>query len=127
MIPGAILTFGGTEWTIPPINLRIDFAFKEQIKTVCKPEGEVEFVDYVDAAAAILFALMLRNYPDLTRDQFNDLIDLPMVKPLMAGLLHLSGYIARPLEVPGEPPSPPPEPQSSDSSTPQPDGSPTTS
>ncbi|MGN6383649.1 MAG: hypothetical protein ACTHMK_13685 [Dyella sp.] len=130
MIPGAPISFGGTEYTVPPINLRIDFAFKEQIKTICKPEGEVEFTDYVDAASAILFALLQRNYPDMTRDQFNDIVDLPMLKPVMSGMLHISGYVARPLaqtaEVQGPPPSQP-EPSSSDSSTPQPDGSPTTS
>ena len=128
MIPGAIINLGGTTYTVPPINLRIDFAYKEQIATVCKPEGEVEFADYVSAAGDILFALMQRNYPELAREQFNDLIDLPVLRPIMNGMLAVSGYVARPLVLAtvGST-SPLPEPASSDSSTPPPDGSPTTS
>jgi hypothetical protein len=128
MIPGALINFGGTEYTVPPINLRIDFACKDQIKTVCKPEAEVDFVDYVDAAAAILFALIQRNYPEMTRDQFLDMVDLPMLRPVMSGMLQISGYIARPLESAEMiPPNPSPEPASSDSSTAPQDGGQTTS
>lgn len=128
MIPGASITLGGTDYIVPPINLRVDFAFKEQIATVCKPEAEVAFADYVEAAGAILFALMQRNYPDMTRDAFNDLIDLPVLRPIMNGMLAISGYVGRPLE-PATTTSanPSPDPVSSDSSTPQPDGSLTTS
>ncbi|KZC23545.1 hypothetical protein RHOFW104T7_13160 [Rhodanobacter thiooxydans] len=128
MIPGASINFGGTDYIVPPINLRVAYGMEEQIKTICKPEGEVDFADYVLAASAILFALMQRNYPDLSRDSFNDLIDLPMLRPIMAGMLQISGYAARPL-VPATSPEviPSPEASSSDSSTAPPDGSPETS
>jgi hypothetical protein len=128
MIPGASINFGGTDYIVPPINLRIAYGMEEQIKTICKPEGDVDFADYVPAASAILFALLQRNYPDLTRDAFNDLIDLPMLRPIMNGMLQISGYTARPLAVTAAPEaSPSPAPSSSDSSTAPPDGSPTTS
>lgn len=128
MIPGAIITLGDQQYTVPPINLRIDFAYKEQIATVCKPEGEAGFAEYVSAAGDILFALVQRNYPEMTRDQFNELIDLPMLRPIINGMLAISGYVARPLEPATEASaSPSPEPVSSDLSTPPPDGSPTTS
>lgn len=128
MIPGANISLGGTEYTVPPINLRIDFAFKDQIAKVCRPEGELPFAEYVEAASAILFALFQRNYPDMTRDAFNELIDLPILRPIMNGMLSISGYVARPLAPAAEAmASPSPEPASSDTSTPLPDGSPTTS
>jgi hypothetical protein len=129
MIPGASINFGGTDYTVPPINLRIAYGMEEQIKTICKPDGEVDFAEYVPAASAILFALLQRNYPELSRDSFNDLIDLPMLRPIMNGMLQISGYTARPLVVaaPTSPPNPSPAPDSSDSSMALPDGSPTTS
>ena len=127
MIPGALINLGGTEYTVPPINLRISFAYEAQIKTICQPDGAVDFAEYVDAAGTILFALMQRNYPDLTRDAFNDLIDLPLLRPIMSGMLQISGYVARPLVAAENPPNPLPEPVSSDTSTETPDGSPTTS
>jgi hypothetical protein len=128
MIPGALIKLGGTDYTVPPINLRIDFAFKEQIATVCQPEGAVEFAEYVDAAGTILFALFQRNYPDMSRDAFNELIDLPLLRPVMNGMLQMSGYTARPLAVAAtETANPSPAPESSDTSTETPDGSPTTS
>lgn len=128
MIPGAILTFAGTDYTVPPINLRIGFAYKDQLEAVCKPEGEVPFSEYAEAAGSILFALFQRNYPDMTRDAFNDMIDLPVLRPIMNGMLHISGYVARPLEVTAsQAQAPQAEPSSSDSSTPPPDGSLTTS
>jgi hypothetical protein len=128
MIPGASINFGGVDYTLPPINLRISFAFEEQIKTICKPEGEVAFADYVDAAAPILFALFQRNYPDMTRDQFNDIVDLPLLRPVMNGMLQVSGYAPRPLEpAVTVTASPSPEPSSSDTSSAPPDGSQETS
>jgi len=125
MIPGASINFGGTEYTVPPINLRISYL--PEMDVICKPEGEVAFLDYVKAASTVLFALFQRNYQDMTRDQFNDIVDLPLLRPVMAGMLQVSGYAARPLAVKAEPVSEPAEPTSSDSSTVQPDGSPTTS
>jgi hypothetical protein len=118
MIPGAIIKLGGTEYTVPPINLRIDFDYKDAIAVVCQPEGEVAFGDYVKAASAILFALVQRNYPDMTREQFSDLVELPMLRPIINGMLHISGYVARPLAQTVASASLPPEPVSSDSSTP---------
>ena len=125
IIPGAVLKFGDTEYTVPPINLRI--SYMPEMEVICKPEGEVPFLDYVKAASTVLFALMQRNYPDMTRDQFNDIVDLPLLKPVMAGMLQVSGYAARPLEAKAEPVEAPAEPSLSDSSTAPPDGSPTTS
>ena len=125
MIPGAVLKFGDTEYTVPPINLRISYL--PEMEVICKPEGEVAFLDYVKAASTVLFALMQRNYPDMTRDQFDNIIDLPMLKPVMAGMLQISGYAAAPLAIAAEPVSAPAEPPSSDSSTALPDGSQTTS
>jgi hypothetical protein len=128
MIPGASINFGGTDYIVPPINLRIAYGMEDQIKTVCKPDGEVDFADYVLAASSILFALMQRNYPELSRDSFNDLIDLPMLRPIMAGMLQISGYAPRPLAVTAsQEVTTSPEASSSDSSTVQPDGSPETS
>jgi len=125
MIPGALITFGGTEYTVPPINLRV--SYMPEMDVLCKPEGEVPFGEYVKAASTVLFALIRRNYPDLSRDAFDDMIDLPMLKPVMTGMLQVSGYGPRPLVATAEPVSAPAEPISSDSSTAPPDGSPTTS
>lgn len=128
MIPGASINFGGTDYTVPPINLRIAYGMEEQIKTICKPEGDVDFAEYVPAASGILFALLQRNYPEMTRDAFNDLIDLPMLRPIMNGMLQISGYTSRPLVAPtSSEVIHSPEASSSDSSTAVQDGSPETS
>lgn len=125
MIPGATIKFSDAEYTVPPINLRISFL--PEMDVLCKPDGEVPFGEYVKAASTVLFALFQRNYPDMSRDQFNDIVDLPMLKPVMTGMLQISGYAAAPLAAAAEPVNQPAEPSLSDSSTPPPDGSPTTS
>jgi hypothetical protein len=125
MIPGAVITLGGTDYTVPPINIRV--SYMPEMDVLCKPEGEVPFGDYVKASSTVLFALMQRNYPDMTRDQFNDLIDLPMLRPIMSGMMQVSGYGPRPLAASPATESAPVAPTSSDSSTELPDGSPTTS
>lgn len=125
MIPGALIKFGETEYTVPPINLRISYL--PEMDILCKPDGEVPFGEYVKAASTVLFALLQRNYPEMTRDQFDDMVSLPLLKPIMSGMLQISGYAARPLDAKAEPASEPAEPTSSDSSTEPPDGSPTTS
>jgi hypothetical protein len=102
-------------------------SYLPEMDVLCKPEGEVPFGDYVKASSTVLFALMQRNYPDMTRDQFNDLIDLPMLRPIMNGMMQVSGYGPRPLAASPATESAPAAPTSSDSSTELPDGSPTTS
>ena len=125
MIPGATVPFGGKDYTLPTINLRI--SYMPDMDVLCKPDGEVPFGEYTRAAGNVLFALFQRNYPEMTRDEFDDLVELPMLKPVITGMMHISGYAARPLAVKAEAESPPVEPPSSDSSTAPPDGSPTTS
>ena len=125
MIPGATVKFGDTDYTLPTINLRISYL--PEMDVLCKPDGEVSFGEYVKAASVVLFALFQRNYPDMTRDQFDDLIDLPMIKPVIKGMMQLSGYVASPLEPKAEAVSAPPDPLSSDTSTLLPDGGQTTS
>jgi hypothetical protein len=125
MIPGAVIKFGDTDYTVPPINLRVSYL--PEMDILCKPEGEVPFGEYVKAASTVLFALMQRNYPDMSRDAFNDLIDLPLLRPIITGMMQISGYGPRPLVASPATESAPVAPISSDSSTAPPDGSPTTS
>ena len=126
MIPGATVSFGGKDYTLPTINLRI--SYMPEIDVLCDFSGEVAPREYNRAAANVLFTMFKRNYSEMTRDEFDELIELHMLKPVLTGMLQMSGLI-RPLEVEtmAALASASAKPPSSDSSTPLPDGGPTTS
>lgn len=126
MIPGINVNLGGTDYTVPPLNLRLFFQFEEQIDVLNKP-GAHSLGEYAKAAGAVLLAVMQRNYPDMTAEQFAELVDFGNLTTMVQAMFAQSGFAARPLAPSRPTPSPSPAPESSDLSTPPPGGSPTIS
>ena len=126
MIPGIPVTLGGADYTVPPLNLRLFFQYEEQVGVLQNP-GAHSIADYAKAASAVLLAVIQRNYPELTAEQFADLVDFTSLAPMVQAMFGQSGFTGRPLAASPTPASPSPEPDSSASSIPPPDGSPTTS
>jgi hypothetical protein len=126
MIPGINVNLGGTDYTVPPLNLRLFFQFEEQVGVLQNPAAH-SIADYAKAASAVLLAVIQRNYPDLTADQFAEQVDFTSLAPMVSAMFGQSGFTGRPLEASPATPSRSPAPDSSASSIPPPDGGPTTS
>ncbi|MDE2426906.1 MAG: hypothetical protein KGO96_13480 [Elusimicrobia bacterium] len=124
MIPGINVNLGGTDYTVPPLNLRLFFQFEEDIAVISSP-GQHSLGDTAKASTRVLLAVMQRNYPELTEADLLDKLDFVNLNQVVQAMFGQSGFAARPL-APSRPtptPSPSPAPESSDSSTPPPGGS----
>lgn len=119
MIPGEIFNLGGTDYTVPPLFLREYFAHQDDIAILGEP-GKHPMPEFAQAAHRVLLAVLRRNYPEMTDDEFDAIVPFPQLVPLIACVFGQSGFVSRPLAV--NPPSPSPAPSLSDSSTLPPDG-----
>lgn len=105
MIAGISVNLGGTDYTVPPLNLRLFFAHEKDIETLTHPAASGT-VEYTKAAVTVLHECLKRNYPDMDRDALLDAVDYPQLPGLIAAIFGQSGFVNRPLEP--NPPSPSP-------------------
>ena len=96
MIDGIKLTLGGVDYTIPPMNLRIQLTEPTKSAVQKIQSGDSDTAAFVEAALDVILACAQRNYPDLTRDTLLD-IDFGDVSPLVVSLMTKSGFNPRPL------------------------------
>lgn len=111
MIPGVPIQMGGQEWLVPALTLgqlrRLDAAIK------ALTSGDSEKV--LNSVCAIVAAALSRNYPDMTEQKVEDLIDLSNRDEVVSAVLGNSGLkpgeaaaVARPTGAPSMAFSPPP-------------------
>lgn len=97
MIAGQQVNIGGTEYTVPPLNLRLFFEHKDNINVLTHP-GAHDIVEYTNAAIAVLHDCLKRNYPDVSRDSLLDGVEYPDLPRLVGVIFGQSGFTSRPLE-----------------------------
>lgn len=89
MIDGKTVKMGGKDWTVPPLNFKALKQFGPVLKTKT-PQQLVEEGLVLD----IIHAAMLRNYPDLTRDELEDMLDMGNVMEVTMTVMGASGMVA---------------------------------
>jgi hypothetical protein len=97
MIAGATVAMGGREWTIPPLTLGQLRRLMPKIRQLSEPEeriGETQIAVIVEIVAAAL----QRNYPDVTEEMVESLLDLGNAGSVLNAVLTGSGL--RPRERP---------------------------
>ena len=88
---GVAIIFGDLELIIPPLNLRALEQLQEKISNFT---GGIS-VDQVGIVADVSLAALQRNYPDMTRDDVSDLIDLGNMVEVMNAVMGVSGLTAQ--------------------------------
>ncbi len=87
MIPGVTIQMGGQDWLVPSLTLgqlrRLDAAIK------ALTSGDSEKV--LSAVCTIVAAALSRNYPDMSEQRVEDLIDLENRDRVVAAVLGNSG------------------------------------
>lgn len=106
MIPGVMVAMGGQEWTVPPLTLgqlRRLMPKVRQLTEIGAQMGETQIGVLIEIVAAAL----TRNYPDITAETVENLLDLGNAGPVLNAVLTGSGL--RPREQsPGEAAAPEP-------------------
>jgi hypothetical protein len=98
MIPGVSVTMGGQEWTVPPLTLgqlRRLMPLVKQLTEIGAQMGESQ----IAAVVEIVTAALQRNYPDLTTDAVEEVLDLGNSAQVLHVVLIGSGLRER---LPGE-------------------------
>ena len=108
MIPGVMVAMGGQDWTVPPLTLgqlRRLMPKVRELTAIGAQMGETQIGVLVEIVAAAL----QRNYPDLTTETVENLLDLGNAGAVLNAVLTGSGL--RPRErPPGEATAPGPGP-----------------
>ena len=90
MIDGKTVHMAGTDWVIPPLNFKALRRFREELSTMT-PDALVASGKVVD----LIHAAMQRNYPDLTLEDVEEMVDMGNVMEVTEAVLAISGLVAK--------------------------------
>lgn len=94
---GISVYMAGKDWTIPPLSVR---QFRTHYRTLLDTDITAEnFVEKIGSRLPIVLLAIQRNYPDVTEEQLEDMLDVNTL-PLVIGAIARSSGI-RPAK-PGE-------------------------
>lgn len=92
LIKGIDVTLGRDTYVVPPLNFRMLKDLAQQIAIVNKGGSFVSDSDTREAFIDVIHASVQRNYPDVTRDQIVDVLDVSNAQAAMLALLGVSGF-----------------------------------
>lgn len=104
---GQAITIAGKEWIVPPLN----FARLKKLEEDLKLLGDLATVKNMafptlqvrDAMTRIVHTAMTRNYPDLTTDEVEEMLDFSILMRLIEIVFGVSGLSKeRAGDAPGE-------------------------
>src|SRR5271157_4435277 len=89
MIPGITIAMGGNDWVVPPLTLG---QLRRLMPVVDKITVGADMGDEAIAAVSeIVAAALSRNYPDMTPQRVEDLLDLGNARWVVSAVLTGSG------------------------------------
>jgi hypothetical protein len=84
-IPGVAVNLGGLHLVLAPLGLRLMREFEARGKDIKDPEDAVTF------NLDVILASLHRNYPDITREELEALLDSQNVQECMTSIFMQSG------------------------------------
>lgn len=84
---GLALTLGDRDLVVPPLNFR---AMQQLLPRIEKFTGGID-TESLDLVVDAAHAALTRNYPDLTRDDVIDMLDLDNMGQVMDAVMDVSG------------------------------------
>lgn len=89
-IPGKEVTLGGKKYILAPLNAAAVKQYRDQIKAVF-----VGGLPDIELVAKLAHASLARNYPDITLEAVEDVIDYDNLFGVWEILLNISGLVAQ--------------------------------
>lgn len=103
MFDGVKVTMGGREFILPPLTLKALRKMGPKIKLL-GTMTDVPTEEQIAAMVEVVHAGLVRNYPDITVDELEDLIDLGNLREVFPAVMASSGLSrVTPGEVVGAP------------------------
>lgn len=91
---GITLTLGDRDYVVPPLNFRTLQALQARLE---KFTGGVD-AESLDLVVDSLHGAIQRNYPETTREECIDLLDLDNMEDVMQAVMDVSGLKRKALE-----------------------------
>lgn len=90
MIEGAKINIGGTDYIVPPLNLKAIKSFSKRFHLLGDLGNNLnpEMMDFV---AEIIHTALIRNYPEITKEQVEEMVDLKTVGDVLECVFKSSG------------------------------------
>ena len=93
MIEGVQISLGGKEYIVPALNFRQLRELKEPMSKLNATANGIPDDVAFDAGLSIIEAAIKRNYPDITREQVEEMIDLSNFKIILPAIMGASGLV----------------------------------
>ena len=87
-IKGVTVELNGTNYVIPPIALGALEQLQERIVAF---NGNIQDIKQISTVIDCAYAAMRRNYPDMTRGEVADLIDISNMNEVFVAMMDVSG------------------------------------
>ncbi len=101
LIDGTTIKLGGKTYVIPPLNFARLKKLREELSilSAANTSGIGMSPELLDASITVILSALNRNYPDMTRDEVEELIDLRNMQEIMAAITGQSGLERRAGEI----------------------------
>lgn len=91
LIDGFRLVLGEREFIVPPLTLRSLRLLAPKLRGIASLGQGVPEVDQLGFITDVVLEALRRNYPDVTADQVEEMIDTHNMTPVLASILSASG------------------------------------
>ncbi|MEW6563318.1 MAG: hypothetical protein AB1400_08835 [Pseudomonadota bacterium] len=95
IIDGVSIRMGGKEWVVPPLTFRALRNLRHDIQALAESSGALPGDEAMDGIIEIVHTAMKRNYPELTRDEIEDMLDIANMQHVIAAIMGASGLVAQ--------------------------------
>lgn len=92
--PGIAIALAGDEYIVPPLNLG---TLEQMQKRLQDFNGGIDAAS-VNTVLDATHAALLRNYPEITRDEIAELVDVGNMQEIMQAVMDVSGLRRKALE-----------------------------
>lgn len=94
MYEGVKITIGGADYIVPPLNLKRFRALKPKLAALEAVSADLT-VEQMDVMVECVHAALSRNYPEITPDQIEEMIDLGNMTRIFRAVMSVSGLEQR--------------------------------
>ena len=98
-VKGIALELGGSEYVVPPVALG---PLEQLQQRISEFKGDIQDAKQVATVIDVAHAALKRNYPEITREEVGDMIDVGNMAEVFACVMDVSGMKRKALEA-GEP------------------------
>lgn len=95
IVDGVTIRMGGKDWTVPPLSFRLLRQLRAQIDKMSSGGSGMPSDEQLDAITEIVHTALKRNYPELTRDVVEDMLDFGNMQHVIAAIMGASGLVAQ--------------------------------